>query len=237
MKKTALVTGANKGIGYEIARHLGKSGWQVVIGARSEQRALEAVDKLQAEGADIIGWQYVNLSDNKEIEASAQEITKKFPTLSLLVNNAGIAGDMSVRSYEQSLQDVMDTVQVNYVGTFYLTKLLLPLLERNHGRICNITVPSTFSPYWHPMAYVASKAGQNTMISTMGWEFDHFHVPVEAFTIHPGATSTDLNGHYNGPGSHQPDVIGDKVAGILNDGKQHNGEFIELYPIVDEGNY
>lgn len=237
MKKTAFVTGANKGIGYEIARHLGKSGWQVVIGARSEQRALEAVDKLQAEGADIIGWQYVNLSDNKEIEASAQEITKKFPTLSLLVNNAGIAGDMSVRSYEQSLQDVMDTVQVNYVGTFYLTKLLLPILERNHGRICNITVPSTFSPYWHPMAYVASKAGQNTMISTMGWEFDHFHVPVEAFTIHPGATSTDLNGHYNGPGSHQPDVIGDKVAGILNDGKWHNGEFIELYPIVDEGNY
>ena len=113
----------------------------------------------------------------------------------------------------------------------------LPLLEKNQGRICNITVPSTFSPYWHPMAYVASKAGQNTMIATMGWEFDHFHVPVEAFTIHPGATSTDLNGHYDGPGSHQPDVIGQKVAEIINDGKRHNGEFIELYPIVDEGNY
>ena len=111
------------------------------------------------------------------------------------------------------------------------------LLEKNQGRICNITVPSTFSPYWHPMAYVASKAGQNTMIATMGWEFDHFHVPVEAFTIHPGATSTDLNGHYDGPGSHQPDVIGQKVAEIINDGKRHNGEFIELYPIVDEGNY
>lgn len=144
---------------------------------------------------------------------------------------------MSVRSYEQSLQDVIDTVQVNYIGTFYLTKLLLPLLEKNQGRICNITVPSTFSPYWHPMAYVASKAGQNTMIATMGWEFDHFHVPVEAFTIHPGATSTDLNGHYDGPGSHQPDVTGQKVAEIINDGKRHNGEFIELYPIVDEGNY
>lgn len=237
MKKTVLVTGANKGIGYEIARHLGKTGWQVVVGARDEARALKAVEALRGDGADIIGWQYMNLSDNKEIEKSAQEVAEKHPSLSLLVNNAGISGNMAVRSYEQSLQDVIDTLQVNYVGTFYLTKLLLPLLEKNHGRICNITVPSTFSPYWHPMAYVASKAGQNTMIATMGWEFDHFGVPVEAFTIHPGATSTDLNGHYSGPGSHQPDVIGAKVAEILNDGQRHNGEFIELYPIVDEGNY
>ena len=186
MKKQVLVTGANKGIGYEIARHLGKSGWQVVVGARCEDRALKAMEALRTDGADVAGWQYVNLADNGEIEVSAREIAEKYPGLSLLVNNAGIPGDMSVRSYEQSLQDVIDTVQVNYIGTFYLTKLLLPLLEKNQGRICNITVPSTFSPYWHPMAYVASKAGQNTMIATMGWEFDHFHVPVEAFTIHPG---------------------------------------------------
>ena len=160
MKKQVLVTGANKGIGYEIARHLGKSGWQVVVGARCENRAQKAMEALRAEGADVAGWQYVNLADNGEIEVSAREIAEKYPGLSLLVNNAGIPGDMSVRSYEQSLQDVIDTVQVNYIGTFYLTKLLLPLLEKNQGRICNITVPSTFSPYWHPMAYVASKAGQ-----------------------------------------------------------------------------
>ena len=65
-----LVTGANKGIGYEIARHLGKAGWQVIIGARDENRALKAMEALKADGAEIIGWQYVNLSDNKEIEAS-----------------------------------------------------------------------------------------------------------------------------------------------------------------------
>ena len=94
-----------------------------------------------------MGWQYVNLSDNKEIESSAKGIANAYPTLSLLINNAGIPGDMAVRSYEQSLQDVIDTVQVNYIGTFLLTKLLLPVLEKNHGRICNITVPSSFSPF------------------------------------------------------------------------------------------
>lgn len=235
--KKVLVTGANKGIGYEIARHLGKAGWQVVIGARNEERAVKAVKTLQADGADVIGWQYVCLSDNKEIETSAKEIAKKYPDLSLLVNNAGIPGDMTVPSYEQSLEDVIDTVQVNYIGTFYLTKLLIPLLERNNGRIANITVPSVFSPFWHPMAYVASKAGQNTMTSTMAWEFDHYKKPLEIFDIHPGATSTDLNNHYNGPGAHQPEVIGEKIEQIIDDGKVHNGEFIELYPIVDEGNY
>ena len=209
----------------------------MIIGARDEGRALKAVNSLKADGANIAGWQYVNLSDNEAIEASAKEITMKYADLSLLVNNAGIPGDMAVKSYEQTLKDVQDTVQVNYIGTFYLTKLLLPLLEKNRGRIVNITVPSVFSPYWHPMAYVASKAGQNTMTSTMAWEFDHYKKPLEIFDIHPGATSTDLNNHYSGPGAHQPEVIGQKVEQVIDDGKCHNGEFIELYPIVDEGNY
>ena len=235
--KKALITGANKGIGFEIARHLGKAGWQVIVGARNEERALKAVEALRADGADVAGWQYVNLSDNGEIEASAREIGERHPDLSLLVNNAGIPGDMAVPSYEQTLRDVTDTVQVNYIGTFCLTKLLLPVLESNQGRIVNITVPSIFSPYWHPMAYVASKAAQNTMTSIMAWEFDHFKKPLEIFDIHPGATSTDLNNHYSGPGSHQPDVIGEKIEKLIDDGKRHNGEFIELYPIVDEGNY
>ncbi len=235
--KKVLITGANKGIGYETARHLGKAGWQVIVGARNEERAQKAIESLKADGANVIGWQYVNLSDNKEIETSAKEIGEKYPDLTLLINNAVCSGDMSVQSYEQTIEDVANSMQVNYIGTFYLTKLLIPLLEKNNGRIVNITVPTEVSPYWHPMAYVASKAAQNTMTSIMAWEFDHYKKPLEIFDIHPGATSTDLNNHYSGPGSHQPDVIGDKIEQIVDDGKRHNGEFIELYPIVDEGNY
>ncbi|MDD5862431.1 MAG: SDR family NAD(P)-dependent oxidoreductase [Prevotellaceae bacterium] len=235
--KKVLVTGANKGIGYEIARHLGKKDWQVIIGARNEQRAQKAMQTLKADGVNVLDWQYVNLSDLKSIEVSIKEIKEKYPDLALLVNNAGIPGDMAIPSYKSELKDVMETIQVNYFGTFALTKGLIPLLANNHGRICNITVPSTFSPYWHPMAYVASKAAQNTMTTIMAADFEHDKVPVEIFDIHPGATSTDLNNHYSGPGSHQPDVIGEKVEEIIDDGKKHNGEFIELYPIVDEGNY
>lgn len=235
MMKKVLVTGANKGIGFEIARHLGKSGWQVIMGARSQERAEAAIRQLKAEGIETAGWQHVDLSDNESLEISAAEIGRKHPDLSLLINNAGIPGDMEVMSYEADLADVTQTVQVNYIGTFCLTKALLPLLTKNKGRIVNITVPTEVSPYWHPMAYVASKAAQNVMTSIMAMEFEKKQIPIEIFDIHPGATCTDLNNHYSGPGSHQPDVIGEKVAAIINDGQRHQGEFLELYPIVDEG--
>lgn len=235
MMKKVLVTGANKGIGFEIARHLGKSGWQVIMGARSQERAEAAIRQLKAEGIETAGWQHVDLSDNESLEISAAEIGRKHPDLSLLINNAGIPGDMEVMSYEADLADVTQTVQVNYIGTFCLTKALLPLLTKNKGRIVNITVPTEVSPYWHPMVYVASKAAQNVMTSIMAMEFEKKQIPVEIFDIHPGATCTDLNNHYSGPGSHQPDVIGEKVAAIINDDQRHQGEFLELYPIVDEG--
>ena len=235
MMKKVLVTGANKGIGFEIARHLGKSGWQVIMGARSQERAEAAIRQLKAEGIETAGWQHVDLSDNESLEISAAEIGRKHPDLSLLINNAGIPGDMEVMSYEADLADVTQTVQVNYIGTFCLTKALLSLLTKNKGRIVNITVPTEVSPYWHPMAYVASKAAQNVMTSIMAMEFEKKQIPVEIFDIHPGATCTDLNNHYSGPGSHQPDVIGEKVAAIINDDQRHQGEFLELYPIVDEG--
>ncbi len=231
-----LVTGANKGIGFGISKFLGRSGWQIIVGARNEERALKAIEELKNEGAEVIGWQYVNLSDNQSLETSAKEIAEKYPDLKLLVNNAGIPGNMAVASYDSELKDVMETIQVNYFGTFTLTRLLIPLLSENEGRIVNITVPSEVSPYWHPMAYVASKAAQNAMTGIMAMEFEKNKIPVEIFDIHPGATTTDLNNHYTGPGSHSIDVVGEKVAEVINDGKRHQGEFIELYPIVDEGN-
>ncbi|MCR5078179.1 MAG: SDR family NAD(P)-dependent oxidoreductase [Prevotella sp.] len=230
-----LVTGANKGIGYGISKYLGLSGWQIIVGARSRERAEKAVEQLRSEGAEVVGWQYINLSDNESLKQSAEEVRKKYPDLRLLVNNAGIPGDMEAASYESELADVMATIQVNYIGTFCLTKLLIPLLAANQGRIVNITVPSEVSPYWHPMAYVASKAAQNAMTGIMAMEFRRNNIPVEIFDIHPGATTTDLNNHYTGPGAHSVDVVASKAADIINDGQSHQGAFIELYPIVDEG--
>jgi len=234
MKKIVLVTGANKGIGFGIAKHLGKSGWQVVIGARDEERAEKAIDKLKSAGVDVLGWVNIELCNLANIEQAAKEISGKYPGLSLLVNNAGIPGDMSVDSLHTELSDIKETLNVNFIGTFALTKALLPQLTENEGRIVNVTVPSEISPYWHPLAYVASKAAQNAMMDVMAIEFQQNNIPVEIFSVHPGPTTTDLNGNMALPGFHDIETVGQRMAELINDGQNHQGEFIELYPIVKE---
>jgi len=233
-EKTVLVTGANKGIGFGIAKHLGLSGWKVIIGARNEERAQKAISQLQALGIDVPGWVNIELSDLNILEQAANYISERFLGLSLLVNNAGIPGDMSVDSANTEFNVIRETLDVNFVGTFALTKALLPLLTKNQGRIVNITVPSDISPYWHPLAYVASKAAQNAMMGVMAIEFQQSSTPVEIFSIHPGPTTTDLNGNMALPGFHDIETVGAKTAELINDGQNHQGEFIELYPIVKE---
>ena len=234
MSKTVFVTGANKGIGFGIAKHLGISGWRVIIGARHRERASEAIRSLETAGVDVAGWVKVELADLESIDQAANEVNERFPDLSLLVNNAGIPGDMSVDSRHTEISDIRETLDVNFVGTFALTQKLIPLLEKNNGRIVNITVPSDISPYWHPLAYVASKAAQNAMMGVMAIEFQQSNTPVEIFSVHPGPTTTDLNGNMALPGFHDIDTVGQKTAELINDGNSHQGEFIELYPIVNE---
>ena len=241
-KKIVLVTGANKGIGYGIAKHLGLSGWQVIIGARDVQRAEKAISELKAEGIDVLGWVDIELKDLANIEQAAKEINERFPELSLLINNAGIPGDMSVDSEHTEISVIRETLDVNFIGTFALTKALIPLIAKNNGRVANVTVPSEISPYWHPLAYVASKAAQNAMMGVMAIEFQQrTHTdglgqekPVEIFSVHPGPTTTDLNGNMSLPGFHDIETVGQKFAELINDDLNHQGEFIELYPIVKE---
>ena len=233
-EKIVFVTGANKGIGYGIAKHLGLSGWQVIIGARDEQRAEKAVSELKSAGVDVLGWVSLELRDLASIEEAAKVINEKFASISLLVNNAGIPGDMSVDSEHTELSDIKETLDVNFIGTFALTKALIPLLTKNKGRIVNVTVPSEISPYWHPLAYVASKAAQNAMMGVMAIEFQQNNTPLEIFSVHPGPTTTDLNGNMALPGFHDIETVGQKMAELIDDGQNHQGEFIELYPIVKE---
>ena len=233
-KKIVLVTGANKGIGFGIAKYLGLSGWEVVIGARDEQRASKAIEDLKSQGIGVLGWVNIELKDLASIEQAAKEINERFPDLSLLVNNAGIPGDMSVDSEHTEINIIRETLDVNFIGTFALTKALIPLIAKNNGRIANITVPSEVSPYWHPLAYVASKAAQNAMMGVMAIEFQQSNTPVEIFSVHPGPTTTDLNGNMSLPGFHDIETVGQKFAELINDGQHHQGEFIELYPIVKE---
>ncbi len=228
-----LVTGANKGIGFAIAKYLGLKGWHVLVGARSEERGKAAVAELKQLGVAEAEWLYVNLSSLDDVQSTCNTIIRDHADLKMLVNNAGIPGNMAVPSYETELKDLIETVQVNYIGTFALTKGLVRVLAANEGRIVNVTVPTSVNPYWNPLAYKGSKAGQNVMTETMAFDFDQHNIPIEIFCVHPGPTTTDLNGNMTGPTFHTADLVGQKTVDIIYDGKRHQGEFIEIYPIHD----
>ena len=95
----------------------------------------------------MLGHVNIELKDLEGISQAAKEISEKYPHLSLLVNNAGIPGDMSVDSAHTSLDDIRETLDVNFIGIWALTTALIPVLSSNNGRIVNITVPSESCPY------------------------------------------------------------------------------------------
>ena len=110
MSKTVFVTGANKGIGFGIAKYLGLSGWRVILGARDEKRANDAIAELKALNIDVAGWVKVELSDLDSIKSAANELNEKYPDLTLLVNNAGIPGNMAHKSWETEIKDIKETL-------------------------------------------------------------------------------------------------------------------------------
>ncbi|QQE77112.1 SDR family NAD(P)-dependent oxidoreductase [Alicyclobacillus sp. SO9] len=229
----ALVTGANKGIGFEIARNLGKRGYDILVGARDEARGPAAVEKLAAEGISA-AFIKIDLNDLASLHTAA----KMIDSLDILVNNAGIpdslkpgraALDITKHTFDYTTEDLRTTMETNFLGTHELTKNLLSRLT-DTGKIVNITVPISPTEFWHPLAYITSKAALNVMTLTYAYEFEKMGSHRQIFGIMPGAVATDLNGME--AGAHSGFVKSLEAAGrmctdiILSD-KNQNGQMIQ----------
>ena len=200
--KIALITGANKGIGYETARQLAAQGITVLVGARDEGRGKEAVQKLKAEGADA-HFLLLDVSDEASIKAAAETVEKQFGHLDILVNNAGVLlpGDYAAPS-QVSLSTLRDTYEANVFGLAAVTQAFWPLLNKSDAaRLVNVSsilgslalnadYNSEIGGY-KLLAYNSSKAAVNMM--TLAYAFEWKDTPHKANTIHPGNVETDLN--------------------------------------------
>lgn len=201
--RIALVTGANKGIGLEIARQLAQAGIHVLVGARDPGRGSAAVAELSAAG---LRSQFVrlDLADHDTIAAAAEAIAAEHGRLDILVNNAGILdaedGPPSSGSPEAARR-IMDT---NFVGTLAVTQAMLPLLRQSPAaRIVNLSSslgsltlngdPS--SPYYSArlIGYNASKAALNMLTVQLAEELRGTSVVINS--VSPGYVKTDLTGH------------------------------------------
>ncbi len=127
-KKVALITGANKGIGFEVASQIAKAGWTVLAAARNGERGRQAVARLQAEGLDV-QFIHIDLDAPETAITAAETIRKQFSKLDLLINNAGIATQGDGPPSKVNLEAVKRTMQTNFVGTLAVTQAMLPLLH------------------------------------------------------------------------------------------------------------
>ena len=200
-KTTALVTGANKGIGYEIAAGLGALGWRVGVGARDPQRRDDAVARLRAAGVDAFGVP-LDVTDDASVAAAAALIEESEGRLDVLVNNAGITGGMPQTPSTVDPATVRSAIETNVIGVIRVTNALLPLLRRSasprivhmSSSVGSLTLQSTPGMDIGPIsaAYSPSKTFLNAVVVQYAKELAGTNILMNAAC--PGYVATDLNG-------------------------------------------
>jgi NAD(P)-dependent dehydrogenase (short-subunit alcohol dehydrogenase family) len=202
-KRIGLVTGANKGIGFEVARQLAASGCTILMGARSRTLGEAAAERLAAEQLDV-RYIPIDLDDPATINAAASRIGADFGHLDILVNNAGIAVEGDGPPSTSSLEAIERDYRVNFIGTVAVTQVMLPPLRRApSARIVNVSsglgsLTKTgdrafeFVAYKY-LGYAASKAALNMLTVQLAYELRDTAIRVNS--ADPGYTATDLNGN------------------------------------------
>jgi NAD(P)-dependent dehydrogenase (short-subunit alcohol dehydrogenase family) len=203
--KVALITGANKGLGFEMSRQLAQQGLTVLIAARKLQTAESAATTLRNEGlkAEAIA---LDVNDSTQIQAAVQEISDKFGKLDILINNAGVMldGEWLTSNASSAASDMIrKTFDTNFFALVEVTQALLPLiLKSQSGRIVNMaSIEGSLtlhadpnSPIYDskPFAYNASKAAVNSFTVHLAHELRN--TPVKVNSAHPGWVKTELGG-------------------------------------------
>ncbi|MFJ4834387.1 SDR family oxidoreductase [Streptomyces sp. NPDC088747] len=207
--RIALVTGANKGIGYEIATGLGALGYRVGVGARDEVRREDAVEKLRAAGVNAFGVP-LDVTSDPSVTAAAEFIEQEAGRLDVLVNNAGISGEMGPGWVQDpttlDLDVVRTVVETNVIGVIRVTNAMLPLLRRSTSpRIVNVSsAVASLTRQADPdveigpvmAAYSPSKTFLNAVTVQYARQFTDTDILINAAC--PGLVATDFTG-FQGP--------------------------------------
>ena len=236
-KKTALITGANRGIGFETARQLAQKGFKVLVGARTEENGREAEAKLQAEGFDA-EFVLLDVDDAKTHAAAAKDVAENYGKLDVLINNAGISLEDTTGTGPQASETSDDifrrTFDTNFFNTIAVTQTFVPLIKKSDaGRIVFLSSglgslalhsdPNSPIYNYKLPAYDISKTALNGYAVHLAHELKDANIKVN--TAHPGSVVTDMN-----PNGDIPVAEGAKtsvdLATLPADG--YTGKFIHL---------
>ncbi|MFP5042070.1 SDR family oxidoreductase [Parasediminibacterium sp. JCM 36343] len=204
MSKVALVTGANKGIGFETAKQLAQAGVTVLAASRNEERGLKAVETLKVQGVSVTFLQ-LDVDSDASVQAAYDYISNKYGKLDILVNNAGIIveeghfGDNNVTTIEEKA--FRQTFDTNFFSVVKLTNKLLPLIEKSEaGRIVNLSsILGSLTLHSDPdspiyasklFAYNTSKTALNSYTIHLAAKLAGTNIKVNS--AHPGWVKTEL---------------------------------------------
>ena len=201
--RNVLITGANKGLGFEVARRLGEAGLRVWLGARDAQLGEAAAASLRDMGADVRAIR-IDLLDVATIEAAAKEIGDQDGRLDVLINNAGISDPGDGAPGQAKMEAVRRIFDTNFFGALAVVQAMLPLLRQSpSARVINQS--SDLGSLTHqgnadwkfafvkPLGYSASKAALNMLTVHLAVELKEAGIRVNS--ANPGATATDINHH------------------------------------------
>ncbi|WP_300601208.1 SDR family oxidoreductase [Niabella sp.] len=207
--KTALVTGANKSIGFEVARQLAQKGIYVYLGSRDVENGSEAVHKLRTEGLNNVEVIGLDITNDTSIENARVAIGKKTTMLDILINNAGIYGGYPQTALDATIDQFKAAYDANIYGVVRVTQAFIDLLKKSpEPRIVNVSSsqgsitlhsdPSYKYYDYKGVVYLSSKSALNMYTVVLAYELKESNFKINA--VCPGYTKTDFNGH-RGPGS------------------------------------
>ncbi|NBP68655.1 MAG: SDR family oxidoreductase [Cytophagia bacterium] len=207
--KSALVTGANKSIGFEVARQLAKKGVYVFLGSRNVENGLAAVDTLKSEGLNNVEVVQLDITNDESVKNARIEIGRKVKMLDILINNAGIYGGYPQEALNTTIDQLKATYDANVYGVVRVTQSFIDLLKKSsEPRIVNVSSsqgsitlhsdPSYKYYNYKGAAYLSSKAALNMYTVVLAYELKDSNFKINA--VCPGYTKTDFNGH-RGSGS------------------------------------
>lgn len=232
-KKVAVVTGANRGLGFEACRQLAKKGIQVILTSRDEAKGKAAAEKLQAEGLDVIDYP-LDVTSAPSCDRLAQFIHDRFGRLDILVNNAGVLLDYSESDgsvFNLQISTLHKTLETNTFAPLLLCQTLIPLMkERNYGRVVNV---SSGAGQLHDMntgypSYRISKTALNAVTRIVANELKGTNILVNA--VCPGWVKTDMGGE-NAPRTPEQGVDTIVWLATLLDNGPTSGFFRDRQPI------
>lgn len=193
-KRVAIVTGGNRGIGYEVCKELSKADCRVVLTSRNEEDGKKALDSL--DDHDNVVYHKLDVTDIKDISRLRQWILKMYGRVDILVNNAGIYLDDGVSVFEVDEKIVQETMAANFYGAFRMCRSFVPLMKQNgYGRIVNISsgYGAMNEMAGYQAAYRISKASLNALTLIMADELRDSNIKVNA--VCPGWVNTDMGGN------------------------------------------